>query len=150
MTNYKKQSRFAPHREIEEQEERRQKQREARRTGDYIALREIQALERTSIRASAGSMAEELRAPRKGDNLRIHRKDIDEVEEAEEEMVGILRGKKLEDITFGRVVNHIGPSYEGRIHSKQDMEIYEIQRDLFWWYCKQDVYHCILSGGALL
>jgi hypothetical protein len=28
--------------------------------------------------------------------------------------------------------------------------MYESQRDLFWWYCKQDAFQSILSGNRLL
>lgn len=31
-----------------------------------------------------------------------------------------------------------------------DLSLYPIQQDLFWWYCKQDAYHSIVSGNDLL
>jgi hypothetical protein len=32
----------------------------------------------------------------------------------------------------------------------KDMEQYELQSDLFWWFCKMDVYQSILGGTRLL
>lgn len=35
-------------------------------------------------------------------------------------------------------------------YSPKEMETYECQRDLWWWFCKQDVYQSILGGNRLL
>ena len=34
--------------------------------------------------------------------------------------------------------------------SDKDIDEFENLRDLFWWYCKMDVYHTILGGTKLL
>lgn len=34
--------------------------------------------------------------------------------------------------------------------TEKDMETYEQLSDLFWWYCKMDVYQSILGGTRLL
>ena len=34
--------------------------------------------------------------------------------------------------------------------SDQDAENYDNVRDLFWWYCKMDVYQSMLGGTKLL
>ena len=31
-----------------------------------------------------------------------------------------------------------------------DSKYYSVQQDLFWWFCKQDAYHSIISGNDLL
>lgn len=38
----------------------------------------------------------------------------------------------------------------GKTYTAHDVEVYEIQRDLFWWYCRQDVYQSFIGGGKLL
>ncbi len=37
-----------------------------------------------------------------------------------------------------------------REYTEKDLDTFETQRDLFWWYCKQDAYQSILGGGELL
>ncbi|KAI0111803.1 hypothetical protein F4814DRAFT_450480 [Daldinia grandis] len=34
-------------------------------------------------------------------------------------------------------------------HTEKDMETYQQLSDLFWWYCKQDVYQSVLGGTRL-
>lgn len=34
-------------------------------------------------------------------------------------------------------------------YTQRDLDTYESQRDLFWWFCKQDVMQSILSGNDL-
>lgn len=34
--------------------------------------------------------------------------------------------------------------------SNQDLRLYENYADLYWWYCKMDVYQSILSGRPLM
>lgn len=41
----------------------------------------------------------------------------------------------------------------GSVHSNttaRDIDNYENLRDLFWWYCKMDVYQSVLGGTKLL
>ena len=35
-------------------------------------------------------------------------------------------------------------------YTPKELEMYEYQRDLWWWFCKQDVYQSILGGNRLL
>ena len=73
------------------------------------------------------------------------------VEDVDENIVGMLMGKKLRYDQFGRVMDDDAQDHgSSRTYSSRELEIYETQRDLFWWYCKQDVYQSILGGGRLL
>lgn len=69
-------------------------------------------------------------------------------EEVDEDFVSVITGQKLDDDRRGTIVDEEKTSTH--IHTDRDVEIYETQRDLFWWYCKQDVYQSILSGNKLL
>ncbi|KAK1594372.1 uncharacterized protein LY79DRAFT_668659 [Colletotrichum navitas] len=61
----------------------------------------------------------------------------------------------LDDLDLGllsRITNqHV--SYEddeppiGNYYTDRDIEHYEHLRDLYWWYCKMDVYQSVLGGG---
>jgi hypothetical protein len=71
-------------------------------------------------------------------------------EETDENLVGVLMGKKVRYGEYGHVDDFASEPYWPRNYTEKDLEIYETQRDLFWWYCKQDVYQSILGGGKLL
>lgn len=75
-------------------------------------------------------------------------KDFDDVNE---NIIAILMGKQIRYDQFGQVIdeNAQDPG-ENKTYTDRDLEIYETQRDMFWWYCKQDVYQSILGGGKLL
>ncbi|TVY32525.1 putative transcriptional regulatory protein, partial [Lachnellula occidentalis] len=79
------------------------------------------------------------------DRLR-HQAYVDDVDET---IVSMLMGKKLSYDQFGQVVDDTLQDDGGKTYSDRDLELYETQRDLFWWYCKQDAYQAILGGGRL-
>ena len=72
-------------------------------------------------------------------------------EDVDENIVGMLMGKKLRYDQYGRIMDDDAPDDgPSRVYTQRELEVYETQRDLFWWYCKQDVYQSILGGGRLL
>lgn len=71
------------------------------------------------------------------------------VDEVDEGIVGMLMGKKLYD-QYGQIIDDDSQEETPKTYSQKDLEVYETQRDLFWWYCKQDAYQAILGGGRLL
>lgn len=77
--------------------------------------------------------------------------DIDEYDEVDEKIVGLLMGKSLRYDQYGRIIDG---TYSGdtisKIFSPKELENYDTLKDLFWWYCRQDVYQSLLSGGRLL
>lgn len=73
------------------------------------------------------------------------------VDDVDERLVEVLMGKRLRYDQFGQVLDDDEPQEDdGKQYSEKDLERYETQRDLFWWYCKQDAYQAILGGGPLL
>jgi hypothetical protein len=55
----------------------------------------------------------------------------------------------------GREVRYEDPrgyveTEQTRIPQELDLSNFEILKDLFWWYCKQDAYQSIVSGNPLL
>ncbi|CAL3965201.1 unnamed protein product [Diplocarpon coronariae] len=71
-------------------------------------------------------------------------------DEVDENIVGILMGRKVRYDEYGQIIDDRHPENTwGKKYTKRDTEIYETQRDLFWWYCKQDSYQGILGGGQL-
>jgi hypothetical protein len=72
------------------------------------------------------------------------------VDEVDENIVSMLMGKKLFYDRYGQIIDDNDSGDPIKEYSERDLETYETQRDLFWWYCKQDVYQSILGGGRLL
>jgi hypothetical protein len=60
------------------------------------------------------------------------------------ELIFQLTGQRVDyDIGEGQVID--GSSRSSRL-TERDVERYEQLRDLFWWYCKMDVYQSFLGG----
>ncbi|KAG9241931.1 hypothetical protein BJ878DRAFT_202247 [Calycina marina] len=75
---------------------------------------------------------------------------ISSVDDVNENIVAIIMGKQIRYDQHGQVIDEdIQETRDTKVYTKRDLEIYENQRDLFWWYCKQDVYQSILGGGKL-
>lgn len=73
------------------------------------------------------------------------------VDELDENLVSMLMGKAPLYDHHGQIIDDTISGHPwSREYSERDLETYETQRDLFWWYCKQDVYQSILGGGRLL
>ncbi len=68
----------------------------------------------------------------------------------DEGFVGVLMGTVPHYDEYGQVIDNENPTDDWRGYTEKDLDTYEIQRDLFWWYCKQDVYQSVLGGGRLL
>ena len=74
-----------------------------------------------------------------------HDKDVDE------DLVSTIMGWKIRYGELGHVVDNSGLADPGiKPLTAKDLENYRIQCDLFWWYCKQDVYQSIISSNGLL
>lgn len=73
------------------------------------------------------------------------------IDEVDENLVGLLMGKKVRYDEYGQIMpDFVSEPDWCKEYTERELEIYETQRDLFWWYCKQDVYQSILGGGKLL
>jgi len=72
-------------------------------------------------------------------------------DDVNENIIAILMGKQPRYDQYGKVIDeNVQDTGENKSYTRRDLEIYETQRDIFWWYCKQDVYQSILGGGKLL
>jgi hypothetical protein len=75
---------------------------------------------------------------------------IESENELNENLVSMIMGKKIHYDQYGKVLEDIDVRGDQKVYAQRDLEIYETQRDLFWWYCKQDMYQSVLSGSRLL
>lgn len=69
----------------------------------------------------------------------------------DENLVSMIMGCKTSYNQSSRVLeeNEVLSAYVKPLSSKE-MENFETQGDLFWWYCKQDMYQSMVSGNRLL
>jgi hypothetical protein len=71
-------------------------------------------------------------------------------DDVNENLVSMIMGKKLQYDQYGQILDDINaPSDDNKMYTQREIETYETQRDLFWWYCRNDTIHCILGGTKL-
>lgn len=69
---------------------------------------------------------------------------LEQVDDVDERVVSHFAGKEVRYGDHGHVET-------GNFGTRQlDLPTFETLKDLYWWYCKQDVYQTILSGNDLL
>ncbi|OXV10764.1 hypothetical protein Egran_01475 [Elaphomyces granulatus] len=66
-----------------------------------------------------------------------------------EELVGILMGRVVNYDEFGQVEDEEQRPRVKKSFSRKDIENFRIQTDLYWWYCKQDLFQSMISGNRL-
>jgi hypothetical protein len=73
------------------------------------------------------------------------------IDDVDENIVSMLMGKRLRYDEYGRILDDDDANdADTTTYTEKDLDNYEIQRDIYWWYAKQDVYQSILGGGRLL
>ncbi|WPG99558.1 Hypothetical protein R9X50_00237500 [Acrodontium crateriforme] len=70
---------------------------------------------------------------------------LDQIPDIDERMLSVFNGKEVEYESPGHILTS-----ESSIPKPLDLAKFEMFRDLYWWYCKQDAYQSIISGNALL
>lgn len=75
---------------------------------------------------------------------------VDEISNIDERFVAVLTGRKLRRDHSGRVVDDDLPQRPKSNFDLADLRNFAIYQDLYWWYCKQDIIQCLVSGNRLL
>ena len=70
---------------------------------------------------------------------------LDELPDVDERVVSHLVGREVRYEDHGHILTH-----QSSVPHELDLGKFEILKDLYWWYCKQDVYQSIVSGNPLL
>lgn len=71
--------------------------------------------------------------------------DLDQNMDIDERVVSDLLGREVRYGDHGQVLGS-----GATIPHELDLGKFEMLKDLFWWYCKQDAYQSIISGNPLL
>lgn len=77
----------------------------------------------------------------------------DDIPDINEDLIGKLIGRVVKydgPAIVTELSQYDAPNFDQKKYSRKEMETYEYQRDLWWWFCKQDVYQSILGGNRLL
>ena len=75
---------------------------------------------------------------------------LDQIPDIDEDIVGIFAGRSLQYDQYGQVIIEECSESPPKSRLPLDLVDYETLKDLFWWYCRQDVYQSIISGNPLL
>ena len=67
----------------------------------------------------------------------------------DDDIVGLLLGRAINYDDFGQFDRDSNQPRQ-QYFTRKDIEAFRIQCDLYWWYCKQDAFQSIISGGRLL
>jgi len=70
---------------------------------------------------------------------------LDQVIDVDDAVISRLSGREVRYDQQGHVEDP-----QTRIPQKLDIKRFEILKDLYWWYCRQDAYQSIVSGNPLL
>lgn len=70
---------------------------------------------------------------------------LDQIPDIDERVVSQMVGKEVRYDSFGHV-----EASTMNVPPTLDLSKFEILKDLYWWYCKQDVIQSIVSGNPLL
>lgn len=74
-----------------------------------------------------------------------------EDQQLDENFISTIMGWKTKYNQYGQVIDDHDPAPASNERlAPQDVESFEIQCDLFWWYAKQDMYQSVVSGNRLL
>lgn len=82
--------------------------------------------------------------------LQPHQDTTSEDEVIDENLVSTIMGWRTSYNHYGRVTESEPGSANQKPLTPKEIDNFEIQCDLFWWYCKQDMYQSMVSGNRLL
>ena len=68
----------------------------------------------------------------------------------DDNLISIIMGWRVQYDQYGPVMEEAHKSTLAKSITPREIETFEIQCDLFWWYAKQDAYQSLISGNRLL
>lgn len=118
---------------------------------------DFRSLTREARRLKAAQIAEERQYPRQnpgtildqdGFQESIHEKDC----EPDEGLISTIIGKHVSYDDFGMIVEDNGARQNtgARLSGDFDMRGFETLQDLYWWYCRHDMWQSCVSGNPLM
>lgn len=75
-------------------------------------------------------------------------KKVSKKDDIDENLVSSIVGWQVSYSQHGEILSDAAPPLKPL--TIKEMETFDTQRDLFWWYCKHDMYQSMVSGNRLL
>lgn len=117
----------------------------------------FRTLTQQARRSKAAQMAEEKQFPHQNPGILINRQEFnDNLREKnlmpDESLVSTIVGKKVCYDDFGMVFEDNGARMDrkSRLAGDFDVKEFETLQDLYWWYCRHDIWQSCVSGNFLM
>lgn len=68
----------------------------------------------------------------------------------DDNLISIIMGRHIRYDRYGTVIDETQAPTPAKPITPKEIEMFEMQCDLFWWYAKQDTYQSVISGNRLL
>lgn len=114
------------------------------------------SLTRETQRLKAAQDAEERRYPRQNPRIILDQDESPEILQKmdlkpDENLVSTIIGKRVSYDDFGMIVEDNGARQDTKTRfSGSDVKSFETLQDLYWWYCRHDMWQSCVSGNPLM
>ena len=122
-----------------------------------LAELDFRSLTREARRLRAAQMAEERQFPSQNPEIVIDQQQFSENLrerdlQPDENLVSAIVGKQVSYDDFGMVIEDSGARQDAKIRLSGDFNIksFETLEDLYWWYCRHDMWQSCVSGNPLM
>ena len=122
-----------------------------------LAELDFRSLTRDARRLKAAQTAEERQFPHQNPQMLIDQEQFSKrLRESDlkpdEHLVSAIIGKHVSYDDFGMIVEDDGARQDARTRSPGhfDMRSFETLQDLYWWYCRHDMWQSCVSGNPLM
>lgn len=120
-----------------------------------LAELDFRSLTREARRLGAKQMAEEEQFPAHNPQIILNRQQFSENLREKDlrpdaELVSAIVGKQISYDDFGTIIEDNGVRQNPKTRSNFDAREFETLQDLYWWYCRHDMWQSCVSGNPLM
>jgi hypothetical protein len=118
---------------------------------------DFRSLTRDGRRLKAAQIAEERQYPHRNPGIILDQDQFEEYPrqkdlDPDENLVSTIIGKRVSYDDYGMIVEDNGtrPDTKTRLPGDFDLRSFETLQDLYWWYCRHDMWQSCVSGNPLM
>lgn len=122
-----------------------------------IAELDFRSLTREARRLKAAQTTEERRFPHQNPEMLIDQQQFndnlcDNDLKPDENLVSSIIGKQVRYDDFGMIIEDNGAKQDAKttLPDNFDIRSFETLQDLYWWYCRHDMWQSCVSGNPLM
>ncbi|KAK0714644.1 hypothetical protein B0H67DRAFT_644487 [Lasiosphaeris hirsuta] len=75
----------------------------------------------------------------------VHCPETGDLDELDPELICLITGQMVSYTDYGHILDG-EPIRQSQKYTERDIETYETISDLYWWFCKMDIYQSVLGG----